>query len=553
MVESGRRILARPGSGPDCQSGSAARPLVAPALARLARASGLASVTALSPTVALVLSLALLAPAAVAAPAALTPELVPQTNAVASSTDPTSSTPEAPLPLRYVLEGIAISGNERTRRPVILRFLPFKRGDVLNVDDPRLELTRYRLLGTGFFRDVTLSLQKGSMRGNVVLHVNVVERNTIVVNNVWMGLSASADTRGENSHVSSFGGVDVAETNLFGSGITLGVATAFSADQQAYALRFLEPSFMNGPWMLDAEAYHHDGLGFFGNANVRWDDPSQLDEVRRQAVVGYRRRGIALGVGRDLSVSTQVWAHYRFDHLHSSPPRAASHDYFGETEPLQFGVLKGDSLQSTLRLSLSHDTRDQPVLPTRGWNLTASLEVGLRPIVSDYAYQRIDLRLAQYWPLAHDHVVSVSAFVGAISGDAPFIDQYYIGDLSDFRPGRVLGLAFDDRPAPNFLGTSIAETRYGDYAAKLVGEYRIPLYRGRRSVYGVDLFVSGGVFGLSSQRQLDRPPRNKHGAALVPVDLTATAGVWLDTSLGGFSLSISNLIGFAPLGQEGAR
>ena len=153
--------------------------------------------------------------------------------------------------LRYVLEGIAISGNERTRRPVILRFLPFKRGDVLNVDDPRLELTRYRLLGTGFFRDVTLSLQKGSMRGHVVLHVNVVERNTIVVNNVWMGLSASADTRGENSHVSSFGGVDVAETNLFGSGITLGVATAFSADQQAYALRFLEPSFMNGPWMLE--------------------------------------------------------------------------------------------------------------------------------------------------------------------------------------------------------------------------------------------------------------------------------------------------------------
>ena len=486
---------------------------------------------------------------ALALPPAPQPETEPQTTSRVNRSSPTTSTATS-SPLRYVLEGIVTSGNNRTRQEVILRFLPFQAGDVLNVDDPRLELTRYRLLGTGFFRDVTLSLEKGSSRGQVVLHVAVVERNTIVVNNVWMGLSASADTEGEHSHVSSFGGVDIAETNLFGAGITLGVATAFSADQQAYAVRFLEPAVLGGPWMLDAELYYHNGLGFFGNANVRWDDPSQLDQVRRQAVVGYHRRGVALGLGRDLSVSTQVWAHYRLDRLHSSPPRAAAHDCYGATEPLQFNMLKGDSLQSTLRLSLSHDTRDQPVLPTRGLSLATSVEVGLRPLVSDYAYQRIDLRLSHYWPLAHNHVVSFSAFVGAIAGDAPFIDQYYVGDLSDFRPGRVLGLAFDDRPAPNFLGTSIAESRYGDYAAKLVGEYRVPLYRGRRSVYGVDLFVSGGLFGLSSQRQLERPPRNKHGAALVPIDLTGTVGVWLDTSLGGFSLSVSNLLGFAPLGQE---
>ena len=89
---------------------------------------------------------------------------------------------EAPAEaVRYLLEGIDIVGNTKTRRQVVEHYVPFRRGDVLDVDDPKLELTRYRLLGTGFFRDVQLSLRKGSARGRVILVVEVTERNTLVV------------------------------------------------------------------------------------------------------------------------------------------------------------------------------------------------------------------------------------------------------------------------------------------------------------------------------------------------------------------------------------
>src|SRR5688500_7023246 len=84
--------------------------------------------------------------------------------------------------VRYTLEGIELRGNLRTRARVVLRYLPFEPGDLLDVDDPAVELARYRLLGTGFFRDVQFSLRKGSERGRVVLVVEVVERNTIVIN-----------------------------------------------------------------------------------------------------------------------------------------------------------------------------------------------------------------------------------------------------------------------------------------------------------------------------------------------------------------------------------
>ena len=139
--------------------------------------------------------------------------------------------------------------NTRTSTRVILRYIRFKAGDVLDVDDPEVELTRFRLLGTGFFRDVQFSLRKGSERGLVVLVVEVAERNTIVVNDVSMGLSAEADNQGNARHLSAYGGLDVAETNLGGTGITLGAAAAVAEGQGALRVRFLDPAFLGGPWM----------------------------------------------------------------------------------------------------------------------------------------------------------------------------------------------------------------------------------------------------------------------------------------------------------------
>ena len=72
----------------------------------------------------------------------------------------------------------------------------FTRATCSTSNDPELELTRFRLLGTGFFRDVQLSLRRGTQRGYVVLVVDVVERNTLVVNDVWLGLSADVDPSG---------------------------------------------------------------------------------------------------------------------------------------------------------------------------------------------------------------------------------------------------------------------------------------------------------------------------------------------------------------------
>ena len=52
----------------------------------------------------------------------------------ASTTASSSSAP--PHALVYKLEGIEIRGNVRTRDRVILRYVPFRPGNVLDVEDP---------------------------------------------------------------------------------------------------------------------------------------------------------------------------------------------------------------------------------------------------------------------------------------------------------------------------------------------------------------------------------------------------------------------------------
>jgi len=459
--------------------------------------------------------------------------------------------------VRYTLEAIEVRGNVRTRTRVVLRYVPFRPGKIFDVDDPQVQLTRYRLLGTGFFRDVQFSLKKGSRRGLVILVIDVVERNSVVVNDIYMGLSVDADTDGSERPLTAYGGLDVAETNLVGTGITLGAAMVFAQNQYALRLRFLDPAFLGGSWMTSGTLLYNNVRDFFGNATVSVgpylpSDPAGLGELQDSAIVSYIRSGGSIGLGRDLSISSQFWLQYRLESIDASYPLQASHKRGFETEPIDFNIIRGPSVLSTLKGSLQIDTRDHPFLPTRGWFSNLSLEIALLPGSLDYNYQRVDLQASHWWKLPwHDHVFRLDMVAGAISGDAPFFEQYYVGDFSDFLPDRVLGVNFDRRPPRNFLGTEIVEVRYGDYAFKLGGEYRIPLYRGHHSVYGIDFFGSAGVYGVAGHRDLTDPPAAYSGFARVPIDLTANLGFRMDTSAGGFVFAFSNILGFIPVRGEG--
>ena len=81
--------------------------------------------------------------------------------------------------VRYVLEGIVVVGNSRTKAKVVRKFIPLKQGDFLDPESPELLATEWRLMGTGWFDAVDIRLERGAERGYVVLVVQVKERNTV--------------------------------------------------------------------------------------------------------------------------------------------------------------------------------------------------------------------------------------------------------------------------------------------------------------------------------------------------------------------------------------
>jgi outer membrane protein insertion porin family len=451
--------------------------------------------------------------------------------------------------LRYTLEGIEVRGNRTTLARVVLRYVPFRAGDVLDVNDPELELTRFRLLGTGFFRAVELSLRRGTQHGYVVLVVDVLERNTLVVDDVWLGLSADVDPSGARRPLTAYGGAKVTETNLAGTGISLGGAFAVADGQLALRARLVDPQFARSSWIAETELLYNDARDFFGNLDVLTSDSSH--PAQDFAVLPYKRFGARLGFGHDLGISSQIFFDYRLEKIDAKVPLAASDHRGLDIEPIDFMLPDGPSILSTLRTTVVHDTRDEPFLPTRGHDLTATADASLTPLGSDYPYAKVVVHGSQWFPLPWGHVLGLDAFMGGIFGDAPLFERFYVGDFTDLLPDRVLDLNFDRRPAPNYLNTDIVEVRYGNYAARFVGEYRVPLYRGKRSIYGVDLFGSFGVFGVANEQDFVARARGYKGFGTVPIGLTFNAGLRIDTQAGGFVIGVSNLIGLIPVrGQD---
>jgi outer membrane protein assembly factor BamA len=187
------------------------------------------------------------------------------------------------------------------------------------------------------------------------------------------------------------------------------------------------------------------------------------------------------------------------------------------------------------------------VLPTRGQHVILSADASLTPLGSDYPYIKTTARASHWMKLPWEHVLRIEGFAGAIFGNAPVFERFYVGDFSDFLPDRVLDLNVDRRPAPNFLATDIVEIRYGLYAAKVQAEYRIPIYRGHRSIYGIDFFGAAGLYAVANGEDLTNHARGYSGFGTIPIDLTFNLGLRIDTAAGGVLFGLSNFLGFLPV------
>ena len=435
---------------------------------------------------------------------------------------------------RYVIETVRIAGNRKTATSLIvgeLAVLGLGPGVSLDASDSRVEAARYRLLSLGYFLDVHLSVARGSKRGSVVLVVDVEERGTLVINELFPATSEAT---------LFWGGADVSEMNFLGRGINLGGGFVVSTKPivpEAHAglgLRLhvgIPP--LGGPngVGLSVTGLYNDGSEFYRTSGPDTDaDPGRFIATR------VRRAGGVLTAGKMLPHNLHVTAALREEQLSATlpPPALQSQTLPDMTSvPIDFMIEDGESRVGTLAASLDYDTRSDPVLPRSGMRLALSGEVGTSLLGSSYSYVKTVFNGSVYLKMPHGHALGFHLFAGSIEGNAPYFDRFFIGDLDLLLPRRALGINFSTQPAPTFLGTSIAAQRYDNYAGRLLVEYAVPIWRHRGWVYGGDAFVAFGVLGMASDEDTLTSP---------PLALTGDVGLRLDTYVGVFTVSIANVL-----------
>ncbi|MBC8133957.1 MAG: BamA/TamA family outer membrane protein [Deltaproteobacteria bacterium] len=453
---------------------------------------------------------------------------------------------QAPVPFtepsfgpRYTIQRIDVRGNRKTETVLILGELGLQPGDQVTASDPRVEAARIRLLSLGFFLDVHLALGKGSGRGDAVLIVEVEERGTVILNALYLGSSAAT---------SFWGGMEIAENNLLGRGISLGTGFVASsrpnvaeADRNLGArVRTLVPPLGGTGLMISGTGLLVSGSEFFRTTGAADNaDPNQFVALRIQRVGGI------VGVGRALTQSSRLFLDFRQEGVSSDLPTLRQRTTpSGGTAPIDFGVHNGFSRVGSITATLDFDTRSDPLVPRGGSHVALSVEGATWNLLSNYEFLKVVLQGSFYRPTRRGHVIGFHAFGGALLGSAPLFDRFFVGDMNLMLPPRALGLNFSTQPSRDFLGTSIASHRYDNFAGRVLVEYAVPLWRRRRLIYSGDVFVALGAFGMGSKGAFRDPTRTGLGAW--PVDVTGDLGVRLDTMVGVFTLSFANALGRIP-------
>jgi outer membrane protein insertion porin family len=171
---------------------------------------------------------------------------------------------------------------------------------------------------------------------------------------------------------------------------------------------------------------------------VDWQNPYFLDSDVNLGVSGFyytrffrfwdeQRIGGRVRIGRQF---TQAWA----ANIALRLENVSITDEF-QPAPPSLAAAVGDSLLSTVRVGLSHDTRDAAFLPTSGH----FIEFGVEQAFNEYNYTRLEVEGRQYFTTyqrpdgAGKHVVNLHGNFGWTSSNTPIFERFYAGGFQSFR------------------------------------------------------------------------------------------------------------------------
>ena len=253
--------------------------------------------------------------------------------------------------------------------------------------------------------------------------------------------------------------------NFTGAGQKLKLRAQLGSRRTEYELSFVEPWFLNRKLSLGFDVFRTD------------IDYTDFD---------LERTGAAISLSKPLPGPNRLTLRYSIEKT-VIQDIADTNLYVYETSPSETYLFDSeeDTVKSALEIRLTHDTRNNPFIPTRGSRLVLSGELAGGPLGFDTDLYSLSLRANQYLSLWWNHVLSLRTQWNTVdsygsSQEVPISERLFAGG------GRTLrGYEYRDVGPKvvraDTLGTSDFHRPVGGESMAIASaEYLIPIVSGIR-------------------------------------------------------------------------
>jgi outer membrane protein insertion porin family len=371
----------------------------------------------------------------------------------------------------------------RTREFIITREIELEEGQVFNRELAQQDLQR--VFGLGLFDDVRLSFDPGDDPTQVVLNVDVVERDT----------GSVAAGAGISSATGLFGTVSYQEQNLGGNNQNLGAEIQLGQRQFLFNVRYTDPWIAGDDFRTSytVQAFRRRNISLIFEGE---DEDIEIDGDRPRIV----RTGTDVVFSRPLAESVFEPADWvvsaGLGYQHVSAQDAEGDQVDPEDDVFTFSGEGSDDLV-LLELAAVRDFRDNRLQPTSGsllrFNVDQSVPVGQGSIL----FNRLRGSYSYFAPFdlvnfdeERPEVLAFNVQGGTIIGDLPPYEAFSLGGTNSVR------------------GYDEGEVGSGRSYIQATAEYRVPLFSFLTGVafvdYGTDLGTADDVPGEPAN-VLDKP------------------------------------------------
>jgi len=292
---------------------------------------------------------------------------------------------------------INILGNTRTRDKVIRRELKFGEGDRFSASN--LKESKRKLKNTTFFKDTDMKIIKTEDPSKVNVDLSVEERPTGSIN---LGVGYSTEEK-----VMLTG--SISQDNFLGTGRKLILDASLSTVSQQYRFTFIEPYIFDKNLSAGVSAFNYD---------------------RSFDTYDYKRLGGSLSLTRPLTDYVKISSQYRLEKVDVKNIADDASIYVKEQE--------GSELTSAVSFTLSKNTIDDIMNPTKGMNAGITTEVAGGILSGDNNFYSIVGSYGQYYPIKFlESAFFVKGTAGMIRSyggkEVPIYEKFFVGGLNSIR------------------------------------------------------------------------------------------------------------------------